>query len=101
MTGAPRSPPPAEVARGVAAERLRLLDLRTRAEPAVLGAPPGAQPVGLLRHVLHPQGEDAVYLCAHAVRSRWALRRGAAQVDGGFRRWRAERLPVVGRRGRS
>ncbi len=101
MTGARRSLPPAEVARGVAAGRLRLLDLRTRAERALLGAPPGAQPVGLLRHVLRPQGEDAVYLCAHAVRSRWTLRHGAAQVDGGFRRWRAEGLPVVDRGGRS
>ena len=39
----------------------------------------------LLRHLLRPAGPDSVYLCAHAVRSQWTLRQGAAEVAGGFR----------------
>jgi rhodanese-related sulfurtransferase len=91
-----RSLQPAQVAGQVADGQLRLLDLRTRLERALLGSPPQAEPVSLLRHLWRPEGDGTVYLCAHAVRSRWVLRRGAAQVAGGFRRWRRNGLPVVG-----
>jgi len=73
---------------------LRILDLRTAAERRRYGAPPGAVPVSLAQHVLHPEGPDAVYLCQHAVRSKLTGRRGAAEVAGGFVAWRDAGLPV-------
>jgi rhodanese-related sulfurtransferase len=73
---------------------LRILDLRTPAERRRFGAPPGAVPVSLARHVLRPEGEGVAYLCQHGVRSRLALRRGATEVAGGFVAWRAAGLPV-------
>jgi len=41
----------------------RLLDLRTEVERRRYGAPPGAIPVSLGRHVLKPEGEGTIYLC--------------------------------------
>lgn len=92
MTG--RSLPPEQVLADVQAGRLQLLDLRTWPERRLLGSPPGAQPVSLLRYLLRPAGPDSVYLCAHAVRSKWTRRRGAADVAGGFRAWRKRQLPT-------
>jgi hypothetical protein len=66
-----RSLPPEQVLADVQAGRVRLLDLRTWPERRLLGSPPGAQPVSLLRH-------------------------GAAEVAGGFRAWRERELPTVG-----
>ena len=71
-----------------------LLDLRTEVERRRHGAPPGAKQVSLLRHTLRPSGPPAVYLCQHAVRSKLTLRNGAAEVAGGFARWREQGLPV-------
>lgn len=71
-----------------------LLDLRTGAERRRFGAPPGARPVSLLKHLLHPAGPEAIYLCQHAVRSKATLWRGAAEVSGGFVAWRDAGLPV-------
>jgi rhodanese-related sulfurtransferase len=89
-----RSLAPREVLDRVEAGEVRLLDLRTWPERRLMGAPPGARPAGLLSSVVRPAGADAVYLCAHAVRSKWTLRRGAAEVAGGFRAWRRQGLPV-------
>ena len=71
-----------------------LLDLRTGAERRRYGAPPGAKPVRLATHLLRPAGPEAIYLCQHAVRSKATLRRGAAEVAGGFVAWRKAGLPV-------
>ena len=71
-----------------------LLDLRTGAERRRYGAPPGAKPVSLVRHVLRPAGQEAIYLCQHAVRSKATLRHGAAEVAGGFLAWQEAGLPV-------
>jgi rhodanese-related sulfurtransferase len=73
---------------------VRLLDLRTEVERRRYGAPPGAIPVSLARHVLKPEGEGSIYLCQHAVRSKATLRNGAAEVSGGFVAWRRVGLPV-------
>lgn len=72
----------------------RLLDLRTGVERRRYGAPPGAIPVSLTRHLLKPEGEGAIYLCQHAVRSKATLRNGAAEVAGGFAAWESAGLPV-------
>jgi rhodanese-related sulfurtransferase len=72
----------------------RLLDLRTEVERRRHGAPPGAIPVSLARHLLKPNGEGAIYLCQHAVRSKATLRNGAAEVAGGFVAWRRAGLPI-------
>jgi len=72
----------------------RLLDLRTKVERRRYGAPPGAIAVSLARHILKPEGEGAIYLCQHAVRSKATLRNGAAEVAGGFVAWRLAGLPV-------
>jgi rhodanese-related sulfurtransferase len=72
----------------------RLLDLRTKIERRRYGAPPGAIPVSLARHVINPEGEGTIYLCQHAVRSKAALRNGAAEVAGGFVSWRRAGLPI-------
>ena len=73
---------------------LRLLDLRSRAERRRHGAPPGAEPVSLAAHVANPEGRGVVYLCQHAIRSKLTLRRGAAEVAGGFVDWKKAGLPV-------
>ena len=73
---------------------VRLLDLRTELERRRYGAPPGAVPVSLARHVLSPEGEGTIYLCQHAVRSKATLRNGAAEVAGGFVAWRQAGLPI-------
>jgi rhodanese-related sulfurtransferase len=72
----------------------RLLDLRTQLERRRYGAPPGAEPVSLAKHVASPEGPEVVYLCQHAVRSKATLRRGAADVAGGFVAWERAGLPV-------
>ena len=72
----------------------RLLDLRTLIERRRYGAPPGAEPVSLAKHVAGPEGSDVIYLCQHAVRSKATLRRGAAEVAGGFVAWQRAGLPV-------
>ena len=73
----------------------RLLDLRTTVERRRYGAPPGAIPVSLARHALKPEGEGAIYLCQHAVRSKATLRNGAAEVAGGFVAWQRAGLPIA------
>jgi rhodanese-related sulfurtransferase len=72
----------------------RILDLRSAIERRRYGAPPGAKPVSLAKHTASPQGPGAIYLCQHAVRSKMTLRRGAADVAGGFVAWRKAGLPV-------
>ena len=91
---AARSLDPQEVWALLQREEARLLDLRTEIERRRFGAPPGAIPVSLTRHVLKPEGQGAVYLCQHAVRSKATLRNGAAEVAGGFVAWRRAGLPV-------
>jgi rhodanese-related sulfurtransferase len=89
-----RSLDPHEVWEAMQRGDARLLDLRTALERSRYGAPPGAVPVSLARHVLRPEGEGAVYLCQHAVRSKATLRNGAAEVAGGFVAWRRAGLPI-------
>jgi rhodanese-related sulfurtransferase len=72
----------------------RLLDLRTGVERRRYGAPPGAIPVSLTRHLVKPEGEGTIYLCQHAVRSNATLRNGAVEVAGGFVAWERAGLPV-------
>jgi rhodanese-related sulfurtransferase len=72
----------------------RLLDLRTELERRRYGAAPGAIPVLFPRYLLKPEGEGAIYLCQHAVRSKLTLRAGAAEVAGGFAAWRRADSPV-------
>jgi rhodanese-related sulfurtransferase len=90
----PRSVDPQEVWALVQRGDVRLLDLRTELERRRYGAPPGAVPVSLARHVLKPEGEGTIYLCQHAVRSKATLHKGAAEVAGGFVGWRRAGLPV-------
>jgi rhodanese-related sulfurtransferase len=71
-----------------------ILDLRTGIERRRYGAPPGARPVSLAKHIAHPEGPDAIYLCQHAIRSKATLRHGAAEVAGGFAAWKEAGLPV-------
>ncbi len=71
-----------------------ILDLRTEIERRRHGAPPGARPVSLAKHILSPEGPGAIYLCQHAIRSKVTLRRGAAEVAGGFAAWKEADLPV-------
>jgi rhodanese-related sulfurtransferase len=89
-----RSLDPREVWEAIERGDVRLLDLRTALERRRYGAPPGAVPVSLARHLLKPEGEGAVYLCQHAVRSKATLRNGAAEVAGGFVAWRRAGLPI-------
>jgi rhodanese-related sulfurtransferase len=89
-----RSVEPQQVWALLQREEARLLDLRTEIERRRYGAPPGAIPVSLTRHILKPEGEGAIYLCQHAVRSKATLRNGAAEVAGGFVAWRRAGLPV-------
>lgn len=94
MTGRSLSPELAQ--RAVQSGELELLDLRTWLERLLMGSPAGAPHVNLIRHLLRPAGPDTIYLCAHAVRSKWTLRGGAAEVEGGFRRWRRDGQPTIG-----
>jgi rhodanese-related sulfurtransferase len=71
-----------------------ILDLRTEIERRRYGAPPGARPVSLAKHMASPEGPGSIYLCQHAIRSKVTLRRGAAEVAGGFARWQQTGLPV-------
>ena len=71
-----------------------ILDLRTEIERRRHGAPPGARPVSLTKHIVSPNGPGAIYLCQHAIRSKATLRRGAAEVAGGFAAWKDAGLPV-------
>ena len=71
-----------------------ILDLRTGIERRRHGAPPGARPVSLAKHIANPEGAGAVYLCQHAIRSKATLRHGAAEVAGGFAAWKKAGLPV-------
>ncbi len=85
---------PAEAWRLAQRGDAEILDLRTEAERRRYGMPPGARPVSLARHALRPEGAGTIYLCQHAVRSKLALRNGAAEVAGGFAAWRRAGLPV-------
>ena len=71
-----------------------ILDLRTGMERRRHGAPPRARPVSLAKHLVDPEGPGAIYLCQHAIRSKATLRRGAAEVAGGFAAWKESGLPV-------
>jgi rhodanese-related sulfurtransferase len=72
----------------------QILDLRTEIERRRYGAPPGARPVSLAKHLATPEGPGAIYLCQHAIRSKVTLRRGAVEVAGGFAAWMKAGLPV-------
>jgi rhodanese-related sulfurtransferase len=89
-----RSIDPREVWQALERGEARLLDLRTELERRRYGAPPGAIPVSLAKHTVKPEGERAIYLCQHAVRSKLTLRNGAAEVAGGFVAWERAGLPV-------
>ena len=71
-----------------------ILDLRTELERRRHGAPPGSRHVPLLQHIANPEGHGSIYLCQHALRSKATLRRGAAEVAGGFAAWKEAGLPV-------
>jgi rhodanese-related sulfurtransferase len=70
-----------------------ILDLRSRAERARFGWPPGSVRVSLARHWLRPE-PGGIYLCQHAVRSKLPAARGGLEVAGGFVAWQAAGLPV-------
>ena len=89
-----RSLAPEAVWAAVERGEAEILDLRTSVERRRYGTPPGARRVSLAKHLVRPEGPGVVYLCQHAVRSKWTLRRGAADVDGGFVAWKAAGLPV-------
>jgi rhodanese-related sulfurtransferase len=71
-----------------------ILDLRTEIERRRYGAPPGARHVSLVKHMASPEGPGSIYLCQRALRSKATLRRGAAEVAGGFAAWQEAGLPV-------
>jgi rhodanese-related sulfurtransferase len=89
-----RSIDPREVWQALERGEARLLDLRSELERRRYGAPPGAIPVSLAKHTVKPEGERAIYLCQHAVRSKLTMRNGAAEVAGGFVAWERAGLPV-------
>jgi rhodanese-related sulfurtransferase len=89
----PRELSPKEAWERVSRGEARILDLRTAAERKRYGAPPGAEPVSLLRHALRPEA-GAIYLCQHGVRSKLAGRGEACGVEGGFAAWAKAGLPV-------
>jgi rhodanese-related sulfurtransferase len=72
----------------------QILDLRTEIERRRYGAPPGSKHVSLAKHMASPEGPGAIYLCQHAIRSKVTLRRGAAEVAGGFAAWKEAGLPI-------
>jgi rhodanese-related sulfurtransferase len=71
-----------------------ILDVRTEIERRRYGAPPGARPVSLAKHMASPEGPGTIYLCQHAIRSKLTLRRGATEVAGGFAAWKQAGLPI-------
>ena len=89
-----RSLSPAEAWELAQRGELEILDLRTEAERRHYGAPPGAKPVSLPKHMLRPEGAGVVYLCQHEIRSKATLHRGACDIAGGFSAWRDAGLPV-------
>ena len=89
-----RSLEPEAVWAAVERGEAQVLDLRSGIERRRYGAPPGAKPVSLAKHTASPEGPGAIYLCQHAVRSKVTLRRGAAEVAGGFVAWKKAGLPV-------
>jgi rhodanese-related sulfurtransferase len=90
----PRSVSPKEAWAAVQSGEGRILDLRTGVERRRFGTPPGSKPVSLAKHIAVPEGPGAIYLCQHAVRSKATLRKGAAEVAGGFVAWKRDGLPV-------
>lgn len=93
----PREVAPEGVWALLSSERVPVLDLRTRWERRLFGAPPGSRKVSLVAHTLWPR-RDAIYLCQHAVRSKLPAWRGAQEVAGGFVAWQACKLPITGGR---
>jgi rhodanese-related sulfurtransferase len=94
LTAVARAVEPEEAWRAVQIGYAQILDLRTEFERRRYGAPPGARPVSLAKHIANPKGPGAIYLCQHAIRSKVTLRRGAAEVAGGFAAWMKAGLPV-------
>jgi rhodanese-related sulfurtransferase len=94
LTAVARSFEPEAVWAAVERGEAQILDLRTGIERRRYGGPPGAKPVSLAKHTASPEGPGAIYLCQHAVRSKVTLRRGAAEVAGGFVAWKKAGLPV-------
>jgi rhodanese-related sulfurtransferase len=94
LTAVERSLEPEAAWNAVVLGFAEILDLRTEIERRRHGAPPGARPVSLARHIASPEGPGSIYLCQHAIRSKMTLRRGAAEVAGGFAAWKAAGLPV-------
>jgi rhodanese-related sulfurtransferase len=90
----PRSLEPEAAWNAVELGFAEILDLRTEFERHRHGAPPGARPVSLIKHIANPAGPGSIYLCQHAIRSKATLRRGAAEVAGGFAAWRQAGLPI-------
>jgi rhodanese-related sulfurtransferase len=89
-----RSLSPEEAWGAVQRGEAQLLDLRTGLERRRYGTPPGAPRVSLLRHVLWPRGQNTIYLCQHANRSKLTAWRGAAEVRGGWPAWVRSGLPI-------
>ena len=89
-----RSLEPEEAWNAVKIGFAEILDLRTGIERRRYGAPPGARQVSLVKHVADPEGPGTIYLCQRALRSKVTLRRGAAEVAGGFAAWEQAGLPV-------
>jgi rhodanese-related sulfurtransferase len=89
-----RSMKPAAAWGAVQSGFAEILDLRTGIERRRYGAPPGARPVSLAKHIASPEGPGAIYLCQHAIRSKTTLRHGAAEIAGGFAAWKKAGLPV-------
>lgn len=73
--------------------RARILDLRSRFERAVWGYPPGSKKVSFLAHAFRPD-HNAIYLCQHALRSKWLRYKGAREIENGFRGWVDAGLPI-------
>jgi hypothetical protein len=92
-----------------------LLVTGPRLDPAAVSAPPGVEVRGYVPRLYeHLAASDLtitqsggtttleltalrrpfIHLCQHAVRSKATLRRGAAEVAGGFVAWQRAGLPV-------
>ena len=71
-----------------------ILDLRTRAERRRYGWPPGVRKVSLTLHMWRPRGEQYIYMCQHANRSKLTGRNGAAEIERGWQGWIDADLPV-------
>jgi len=90
----PRSLEPEAAWNAVELGFAEILDLRTEIERRRYGAPPGARRVSFVKHMASPAGPGSIYLCQRALRSKVTLRRGAAEVAGGFAAWREAGLPI-------